>query len=368
MNIAEPSETDQQTAKRVIDTALRLGLVALMVFWSFSIFKPFVTPVLWAGIIAVAVYPIYLKFEALLGGRSKLALTLFTLLGLAILLVPTVMLVNSTVDTVHVLAERVDEGSLKVPAPAESVAQWPLVGKKVYAIWDGASTNLAATAKQYASELKEAGGWALKMAAGAGGDILLFVVAVLIAAVFMANAVPINGFLELLAVRLAGEQGRDFADLAGATVRSVAQGVLGVAVIQGLAAGIGMLLVGVPGAGLWALAVLLLAVMQLPPILILGPVAAYVFSVADTVPAVLFLIWAVVVSGSDALLKPLFLGRGMDIPMLVILIGAIGGMITSGIIGLFIGAVVLALSYRLFMAWLSQQVPGEEAAGDAGDA
>jgi len=110
----------------------------------------------------------------------------------------------------------------------------------------------------------------------------------------------------------------------------------------------------VPGAGLWALLVLLLAVMQLPPIIILGPVAAWVFSVADTLPAVLFLGWAIIVSASDAFLKPLFLGRGMDIPMLVILIGAIGGMIGSGIIGLFVGAVVLALSYRLFIAWLTQ--------------
>jgi predicted PurR-regulated permease PerM len=109
---------------------------------------------------------------------------------------------------------------------------------------------------------------------------------------------------------------------------------------------------GVPGAGLWALLVLLLAVMQLPPILVLGPVMVYVFSVADTVPAVLFIIWGVLVSASDAFLKPIFLGRGLDIPMLVILIGALGGMMVSGIIGLFIGAVVLALTYRLFMAWL----------------
>jgi predicted PurR-regulated permease PerM len=121
----------------------------------------------------------------------------------------------------------------------------------------------------------------------------------------------------------------------------------------------------VPGAGLWAVLVLVLAVIQLPPILVLGPVAAYVFSEASTVTAVLFLVWALVVSASDAVLKPLLLGRGLDIPMLVILLGAIGGMVFAGIIGLFVGSVVLALSYRLFLAWLAQDFYLDETAEDA---
>jgi predicted PurR-regulated permease PerM len=160
--------------------------------------------------------------------------------------------------------------------------------------------------------------------------------------------------------------GKDFGDLAGATSRSVAQGVLGVALIQSILAGIGLLLMGVPYAGIWAMLVLLLAIVQLPPILILGPIIVYVFSVAETVPAVIFMIWSMIVSSSDAFLKPLFLGRGMDIPMLVILLGAIGGMILSGIIGLFVGAVVLAVGYTLFVAWLDQDPQGSEEQASAG--
>jgi len=354
MNSPHPADPEQQSARHAIDTALRLGLVALMLYWSFMIFKPFVMPVLWAGIIAVAVYPIYLRFEGLLGGRRKLALGLFTLLALAILIVPTVMLADSTVSSAQSLSEKLEHDTLKVPPPADSVKEWPLIGEKVHGVWKKASENLAGTVKQYSSELKKAGKWLLNIAAGAGFDLLQFIIAILIATAFMANANVIGDFFERLTVRLAGEQGRDFASLTSSTVRSVAQGVLGVAVIQSLLAGVGMLLIGVPGAGLWALLVLLLAVMQLPPIIILGPVAVWVFSVADTIPAVLFTIWALLVSGSDAVLKPLFLGRGMDIPMLVILIGAIGGMMLSGIIGLFIGAVVLALGYDLFIAWLNR--------------
>jgi predicted PurR-regulated permease PerM len=133
--------------------------------------------------------------------------------------------------------------------------------------------------------------------------------------------------------------------------------VLGVALIQTFLAAIGLLVMGVPGAGIWAAIVLLLAIMQLPPILILGPIAAWVFSTADPVPATIFLVYSIIVSFSDGVLKPMFLGRGVDVPMLVILLGAIGGMISSGIIGLFIGAVILALGYQLFQFWLND---GEE--------
>ncbi|MDT8283586.1 MAG: AI-2E family transporter, partial [Gammaproteobacteria bacterium] len=148
--------------------------------------------------------------------------------------------------------------------------------------------------------------------------------------------------------------GKIYVDLAKATIRSVAQGVLGVAAIQAVLSALGMMVMSVPGWGLWSLLVLVVAIAQLPPILVLGFVSAYVFSVAETTPAVIFLIYCLIVSSSDGLLKPLFLGRGMSTPMLVILLGAIGGMLMSGIIGLFVGAIILALCYELFMEWLDK--------------
>ncbi len=115
---------------------------------------------------------------------------------------------------------------------------------------------------------------------------------------------------------------------------------------------IGLVLIDVPAAGIWTFAVLMLAIMQLPPIFVLGPIAIWVFSMAEPVPATIFLVYALIVSASDSFLKPMFLGRGMEIPMLVILLGAIGGMIMSGIVGLFVGAVVLALGYQIMVAWM----------------
>lgn len=340
-------------SKSAIDTAIRLGFVALLAYWCLLIFMPFLIPVLWGIIIAVAIYPLYLKFETLLGGKKKLALTLFTLIALSILIVPSVILAVSMADTAQELAKSMDNGTLEIPPPPENIADWPVIGHPLHDLWNNASKNLIATIEQYAPQLKTAGKWLLTTVTGIGGSILQFIISILIAAVFIANADKDRRFVESLSVRVAGEGGKEFAELAGATMRSVAQGVLGVAFIQAVLAGIGLLVMGVPGAGLWALLVLLLAIIQLPPILILGPIIFYVFSVADTVPAVIFMIWSLLVSGSDTFLKPLLLGRGVDIPMLIILIGAIGGMILSGIIGLFTGAVVLAIGYKLFIAWLA---------------
>jgi predicted PurR-regulated permease PerM len=197
----------------------------------------------------------------------------------------------------------------------------------------------------------------LKSVAGTAKGLLAFAASIIIAGVFLLMADSSYSAFRRIGRRLGGDRGADFTDLSVATVRSVAKGVLGVALIQTLLAAIGLLVMGVPGAGIWASIVLLLAIMQLPPILVLGPVAFWVFSVAAPVPATIFLVYCMLVSFSDGLLKPLLLGRGVDVPMLVILLGAIGGMISAGIIGLFIGAVILALGYQLFQAWVSE---GEE--------
>ena len=354
------SEENQQSddkvfIRRTIEAAIQIGLLFLIVVWCYDIIKPFVIPVVWGVIISVAIYPLYNKLQNAMGGRQKLAATLYTLLALALLITPTIMVAGSIVESSKTLAGDLQQGKLLVPPPKESVSEWPLVGKDLYKVWSQAANNLEATLKHYETQLKQAGKAIISAAAGAGITILQFVLSIIISGILLANAQAAYEVALKIIRRLTGEQqGQQLTDLAGATIRSVAQGVLGVALIQATLSAIGMIVIGVPGWGLWTMLVLVIAVAQLPPILILGPVAAYVFSYADTAPAVIFLIWSIVVSMSDGLLKPLFLGRGMDTPMLVILLGAIGGMISSGIIGLFIGAIILALSYELFMAWLDR--------------
>lgn len=341
--------------ENTIEAAVRLGLLLLLATWCFQIITPFIVPVIWGVIIAVAIYPLFTKLKSALGERNKLAATVYTLLALALLITPTVMVSDSLIETSAKFTEKYEAGELHIPPPNDSVKGWPLVGEKVHAIWQQASVNLEDTLKKYESELKKAGKAIVAGAAGAAGTILQFVLSIIISGILVANAAGAYDVTMKFFTRLtSNELGKTYADLTKATIRSVAQGVLGVAIIQAIFSALGMMVMDVPAWGLWTLVILVLAIAQLPPILVLGFVCAYVFSVADTTPAVIFLIYSLIVSSSDGFLKPLFLGRGMSTPMLVILLGAIGGMMMSGIIGLFVGAIVLALGYELFMAWLNK--------------
>ena len=185
-----------------------------------------------------------------------------------------------------------------------------------------------------------------------GWGLVMFIVAIVIGGALLPVREQGVATTRKVATIVAGPRGPELADLVAASVQSVIRGVIGVAVIQSVLSGIGMLVVGVPGAGIWALLILILAVMQLPPTLVLIPVVLYVFSAESTTTAVLFMIFAIIVGASDNVLKPLLMGRGSKTPMLVLFMGSLGGFIAGGILGLFIGAVVLSMGYTVFMAWI----------------
>lgn len=358
--------------RQVIDIVVQLTVAAMFLVASYRILHPFIQVIVAGGVIAIAIYPLFVRAVDRLGGRRKTVVALFALLGVGLIVVPVVLASSSLFDTAHDLGEQVRDGDLELPPPPARVRDWPLIGTRVHGFWLQAATNLQSFVNTYHDQMKGVVGEMVAAVAGAGAQLLLFIFSVLIAAVFLANAEVCADGLDLFSKRLFGEaRGRDFNRLAAKTVRSVATGVLGVAFVQAVLAGVGMAVAGVPWVGLWTLAILLLAIMQLPPVIVLLPVALWVLASADNpVIAWGFVAWALLVSVSDAVLKPMFLGRGVEIPMIVILLGAIGGMILTGIIGLFVGAVVLALAYRLLVEWLEHgkgesPAPSPDVAPDA---
>ena len=355
-----PSTDSADFTRNALEATIRIGIVVLLAAWCFQIIRPFVIPIVWGIIIAVAVYPGYCHVRALLRERHGFAAILVTVAMLVIVVWPAVLLGGVLADNAEMLIDKLGDGSLSLPPPPEGVEDWPLVGQPLANFWSLASSNLEAALVQLEPQIKLIGSWILVAAAGAGIGILQFFVAVIIAGVLLAHAGGAHGIAHDIGRRLAGERGEGFVVLAEATVRSVARGVLGVALIQSLLAGLGFVVAGVPGAGLWAFLCLILAIVQIGVGPIMVPVVIYVFSTGETLPAVLFLIWAVFVSVIDNVLKPMFLGRGVDVPMVLIFMGAIGGLLLSGIIGLFVGAVVLALGYKLLLAWLEVDQPVAE--------
>ncbi len=339
--------------RSAIEAAIKIGLLLLVIVWCFKIIQPFILPVIWGIILAVALFPLFSLIKRLVGGRNKLASVIFTLITVAVLVIPMIMLSVSMFDGVKDVSEKFESGTLVVPPPPESVKEWPVIGENTYSIWNLTATNMEATLVKYKDEITSVGKALLSGVTGAGVTVLQFVLSLIIAGVMVANAEGGIKLTHSLFIRMAGEKGNNFANMAGSTVRSVAQGLVGIALIQGVLSAIGLLAMDVPAAGVWVVIIIILAIVQLPPILILGPIAAYVFTTHDTTPAVLFTIYALIVSMSDGFLKPMLLGRGVEVPMLVILLGAIGGMMLTGILGLFVGAVILSLGYNLFMAWLN---------------
>jgi len=344
--------SDQRFQSNMMTSFIQIAAVAILVVWCFRIIAPFINMVAWAIIIAVALYPVHLMLAKKLGGKEKLSATIIVLLMLSLLLIPTIYLAESSIDATRNLTSTLQSGSVSIAPPDQSVAEWPLIGSTVYDVWNGAALNLEATLNDFSPQLQAVGEFVVRFAASTTVGILIFVLSIIIAGVFLVSGDASYRVSMNIGRTLSEEHGDGIVDMSVATIRSVAKGVLGVAIIQSLLSAIGLVLIGVPAAGLWTFAILLLAIVQLPPLIVLVPISLWVFSTADPVPATIFAIYAFIVSISDSFLKPLFLGRGMDIPMLVILIGAIGGAMTAGIIGLFIGAIVLAVGYTLLKAWM----------------
>ncbi len=355
-------------SKEMTDTLIRIGVLAVLVVWISRVIDPFVGLLLWALILAVTLYPLHQMIARRVGGRQGRAATLLVLAGLLLIGLPMVMLGSSFASHVHDLHTAFREGKVSINPPAASVAEWPIVGKEVYAAWSEAASDMPAFLEGLQPQLGNFSKFLLSQAASTAGAVALFLVSLIVAGIMMAYARSGSDAILRILTRLTGEtKGPRIHALATATTRSVATGVLGVAFIQAILLGLGFLWAGIPGAGILAIIALVLGIAQVPMPVLTLPVIGYIWWAGDTsLGLILVTIYLVLATLVDNVLKPMLLGRGVDAPMPVILLGAIGGMIAAGIIGLFIGAVLLAVGYQIFMAWVGEvELPSQAASEDA---
>jgi predicted PurR-regulated permease PerM len=346
---------NDDSTKKTVETTIKIGMILLLFVWCFYIIQPFIVPLVWALIITVSIYPVYSRAVVLLGGRQKLTAALIILTLLLIIAVPGIVLIETIVKNVEELAPKLSDGTFTIPLPTEKVASWPLIGESLFKYWTLASTNLVEALRQIAPQLKILGKWLITSSFSLTVSILQLMLAIIISGILLVNAEGGHRLALAIGKRFVGEKGEDFQQLSEATIRGVASGVLGVALIQSMLAGLGFVVADVPSAGLLTLFCFFLAVIQIGPSLIILPVTVYVFSCHDTLFSLIFMAWAIFVGLIDNVLKPLLMGRGSRIPIAIIFIGVIGGMIFSGFIGLFVGPVVLALGYELFRAWVFER-------------
>ncbi len=359
MNEPDQITRENSYTKSAIDIAIRIGVVALLIVLCFTILRPFISPVIWGTILAIAIFPACRKLGQVLGGRIRLASAIITVVMLLAIILPSIQMAGSLVNGTKYISEQIQRNEIRLPPPPDKIESWPLIGPTLKREWQEASANLGATLKRFHPQLKAMSLKLLKLAMGTAFGLVQFALSIIIAGIFMAHATGGGKMVKELFVRLAGARGADFADIAKKTVRNVVKGILGVAIIQSLLAGIGFLVGDVPGAGLWAFLCLFLAIIQIGIFPVVIPVIIFLFYNAGTLTAGLLTGWLILVAILDNILKPILLGRGAPAPMLVIFLGAIGGFLSMGFMGLFVGAVVLSIGFKLLQAWLHELSPPE---------
>ncbi|MEH6872785.1 MAG: AI-2E family transporter [Candidatus Competibacter sp.] len=349
-------ELEQRLASRLMDVLIRAGLILAMVWLCYRVFSPFLTLMVWALILAVTLYPLHQFLAGKIGGRQGLAATLLVVIGVALIVAPTALLMSSLGDSVHQLVSNVQNNTLQIPAPRPGVEKWPVVGKQVHDVWSKAHADLPALVQSMQPKIGDLAKMALGFVASIGGGLLQFLASFIIAGIIMAFGQAGGRGSQAISERIAGPaRGGELARLATATIRAVAQGVIGVAFIQAIIVGLALLVAGIPWAGALAAIVLVLGIAQLPALIVILPAIIYLWSSGDysNAAAITYTVLLFLSGMADNVLKPLMLGRGVDAPMPVILLGALGGMATAGILGMFVGATLLALGYQIFMGWVA---------------
>ena len=330
----EPPAT--RASAPLMDVLIRIALIGALVVLCYQIFSPFLTLTVWSIILAVTLYPFHQRLARRLGRKQWLASTLMIIVGLLLIIVPVAWLLNSFADSTRHFIGAVQQNTLQIPPPRAGVEKWPLIGKKIFGAWSQAHNDLPGFVQSMQPKLGDLAQKALGMVASMGKGLLLFLASFIVAGILMAYGEPAAGAGRGIFVRVAGvARGEALFKLTTATIRAVASGVIGVAFIQATLVGLALMLAGVPAAGVLAVIVLVLAIAQLPAVIVTLPAIIYIWSSGQysTASAIIHTIILLVVGLADNVLKPLMLGRGVDVPMPVILLGALGGMASGGIQG-----------------------------------
>ena len=332
-----------------IDLILKVGTLFLVIFLCFKILQPFLGMLIWGLIIAIILFPVFERLRSLLGKRNKISSIILTLVALSILVLPSIWLVNQLVDGVRFLADNIQGGDLSIPPPSASVADWPVIGNWLYENWLNLSENMAESLKGFMPQIMAWGEKTLGTLANTGLGVLQFAASIIISGIFLIFFERGSESGRKVFTKVIGERGEEFLEISLHTIRNVTTGVLGVAVIQTTLMGIGLILANIPLAAVWIVLILVMTIAQIPVLLFNIPLFAFM----DPLPAVLWALYFLVMGMIDNILKPVLMGKGSDVPMLVIFLGALGGFMAFGFIGLFLGSIVLSLAYKLYLTWIS---------------
>ncbi|WP_132960594.1 AI-2E family transporter [Rhizobium sp. BK251] len=363
---APPSSPAPLSIETRASDLVRLGIIALFIYWSIRLIAPFAVIAIWAAILAIALFPLFEMLSKLFGGRRIPAATLIVVACLLLIIAPLALVATNFADAAHGVIARLESGNFTLPSAPEGLRDWPVVGEYLYTAWNQTANNLAAALVKFKEPLLQVAGKLIVWLASIGGGVLSFMASIVFCGVLMAMGPRLGSGVMMIARRLAGEKGIGFAKLAGATVRNVSRGVIGVALLQALLCGLIFVVFDLPARGALTFLVFMLCLMQIGPALILIPVIIWAWFSWSFLMALVFTVVLIPVMLIDNILKPILISRGLSTPMPVILIGVIGGTLSYGLIGLFLGPIVLSVFYELLQAWVWDAPPPDQLQREAG--
>jgi predicted PurR-regulated permease PerM len=343
-------------------TTLGVAAIGALTLSSFWIVRPFIGPTIWAAMIVIATWPVLVAVQKRLGGRRGLAVAAMTTAMLLVFIVPFMLAIGTIVDN----ADRISGWVTKLmtanpPAAPAWLAGIPLVGSRLTDLWNemvaAGASGLLPRVQPYAGGAVQ---WFLKEAGTLGGALLQFFLTVLITAIMYSNGDTAAAGVRAFGRRLAGPRGQEVVNLGGAAIRGVALGVVVTALAQSVLGGIGLAITGVPFAPVLTALMFILCIAQLGPTLVMAPAVAWMYWTGDTGWATVLLVWAVVVGTMDNVLRPYLIKKGADLPLLLIFAGVIGGLLSFGLLGIFVGPLVLAVTYTLLVAWVRDDALSED--------
>ena len=337
--------------KQLFETILRFGFAFLIIAFCFMLLLPFMMPMLWGVILAIILYPFFNFLQRTLKGRKTLASVLITVVIVCLLIIPVVYILNAATSNVMELKASFDAGTLEIAAPAEKIKEWPIIGQPTYDFLYSLSTDMQKALHTYEPQITHASKKIMESIISSGVAFLQFILSVIIAGILLVSPNTQKSAMKFLG-KIAGDNGDEIAVITVSTVYQVVKGILGVAVIQTMIQAFGLFMADIPFAGVLTIICLILSIFQIGPIIVNIGVIVYLFSQDDSSGAIFWTIFFILSGLSDNVLKPILLGKGAVVPMLVIFLGVIGGFMMSGFIGLFVGPIIFSIGYKLFLAWL----------------
>ncbi|MBP2449056.1 AI-2E family transporter [Rhizobium leguminosarum] len=345
------SDAGQVSIEAKVSDLVRLGIIGLFAYWTMVLIAPFALIVIWSAILAVALFPMFEALTRLIGNRPRIAATVIVVGCLVLIIAPLALVAVNFADAAQALIGKLWSGTVTLPSAPAALREWPIVGERIHDTWNQIAGDLASTIVKFQAPIREVMGVIVAKLASIGGGLLSFVVSIMLSGLLLTRAVRLAATIQALASRIGGDRGVGFARLAGTTVRNVSRGVIGVALLQTLLCGLCFAVFGMPARGALTFVVFMLCVMQLGPGLVLLPAIIWAWFSWSPVTAFVFTCIAVPITLVDNILKPILMSRGLSTPMPVILIGVIGGTLSYGLLGLFLGPIVLSVFYELLRAW-----------------